>query len=70
MNESRLPRKFLAAWHIHPRPVGRPQTTIWHTYMHALRFAEVLPPEDKTGKLADWMPKIVEDPKEWENLRQ
>eukprot|EP00957_Ditylum_brightwellii_P113715 8670234-Ditylum_brightwellii.AAC.1 len=36
MEETRLPCKFLAACHIHPRPVGRPQTTIRHTYVHAL----------------------------------
>ena len=70
MEETRLPRKFLAAWHVHPRPVGRPQTTIRHTYVHALRFAEVIPPTDKTGKLSDWLPKITEEPKEWEKLRR
>eukprot|EP00957_Ditylum_brightwellii_P186989 14240851-Ditylum_brightwellii.AAC.1 len=30
MRESRLPRKFLAAWYRNPRPVGRTQTTIRH----------------------------------------
>ena len=65
MEEKRLPRKFLAAWHIHPRPVGRPQTTIRHTYLHALRFAGVTEESDKAGKLSDWMPTIQEDPKKW-----
>eukprot|EP00957_Ditylum_brightwellii_P149765 11405447-Ditylum_brightwellii.AAC.1 len=36
MDESRLPRKFLVAWHMNPCPVGRRQTTIHHLYIHAL----------------------------------
>ena len=70
MPENRLPRKFLAAWHFHPRPTGRPQTTIRHSYIHALRFAGVLPEEEKNGKLADWLPQIADDPKEWERFRR
>eukprot|EP00957_Ditylum_brightwellii_P153914 11715196-Ditylum_brightwellii.AAC.1 len=35
----------------------------------ALRFAEVLPEGEKNGKLVDWLPRIVEDPKEWERFR-
>eukprot|EP00957_Ditylum_brightwellii_P120141 9167196-Ditylum_brightwellii.AAC.1 len=53
-----------SAWHVHPQPVEHAQTTIPHTYMHALQFTEVLTTEDKNGKLVDWMPEIVEDPKE------
>eukprot|EP00957_Ditylum_brightwellii_P000098 7369-Ditylum_brightwellii.AAC.1 len=69
MEEAQLPCKFIATWHIHPSPVGCLQTTIHHTYVHALQFAEVIPPMDKSGKLSDWLPKITEEPKEWENLR-
>eukprot|EP00957_Ditylum_brightwellii_P036579 2771624-Ditylum_brightwellii.AAC.1 len=70
MDEKQLPRKCLAAWHIHPRPVGRPQTTICHIYLHALWFAGVTEDSDKAGKLSDWMPKIQEDPKKWDAFRR
>eukprot|EP00957_Ditylum_brightwellii_P086665 6594520-Ditylum_brightwellii.AAC.1 len=63
-----MPRKFLTAWHIHPRPVGCPQTTIRHTYSHALRFAGVLEELDKDRKISDWMPMIQEDPKQWDTF--
>eukprot|EP00957_Ditylum_brightwellii_P057255 4338608-Ditylum_brightwellii.AAC.1 len=69
MPENRLPCKFLAAWHFHPQPTGRPQTTIYHSYLHPLCFVEVLP-EGENGKLVDWMPRIVEDPKEWERFQR
>eukprot|EP00957_Ditylum_brightwellii_P155529 11838846-Ditylum_brightwellii.AAC.1 len=55
MDESRLPRKFLAAWH-YPRPVGRRQTTIRHSCIHALRMIGAIPEDDKVGKLSDWFP--------------
>eukprot|EP00957_Ditylum_brightwellii_P008774 665158-Ditylum_brightwellii.AAC.1 len=70
MDEKRLPRKFLTAWHIHPRPVGRPQMTIRHTYFHALRFAGVLEESDKAGEISDWMPRFQDNPKEWDTFHQ
>eukprot|EP00957_Ditylum_brightwellii_P102129 7785538-Ditylum_brightwellii.AAC.1 len=63
MDETPLPRKFIGAWHTNPRPVGRPQQTIWHTYLHALRMVGVIPQEDKEGKFATWFPQAIEDPK-------
>eukprot|EP00957_Ditylum_brightwellii_P019452 1467575-Ditylum_brightwellii.AAC.1 len=48
IDEKHLPRKFLTAWHIYPRPIG------------------VLEELDKDRKISDWMPKIQEDPKDWD----
>eukprot|EP00957_Ditylum_brightwellii_P026331 1991787-Ditylum_brightwellii.AAC.1 len=56
MPENRLPR--------------RPQTTIRHSYLHALRFTGALPEGEKNGKLADWIPRIIDDPNEWERFRK
>eukprot|EP00957_Ditylum_brightwellii_P140815 10726425-Ditylum_brightwellii.AAC.1 len=69
MNESRLPRKFINAWHPNPRIVGRPLTTFWHMYLHALRVAEVIPEDNKQGKLNNWMPTTCQDPIGWEKRR-
>eukprot|EP00957_Ditylum_brightwellii_P083893 6376030-Ditylum_brightwellii.AAC.1 len=57
MGESRLPRKFLAAWHQNPRPVGRRQMTIRHSYIHALHIIGAISEDDKAGKLSDWFPQ-------------
>eukprot|EP00957_Ditylum_brightwellii_P130330 9941951-Ditylum_brightwellii.AAC.1 len=70
MDEKRLPRKFLTAWHIHPRPVGCPQRTIRHTYLHTLRLAVVLEDLDKARKTSDWMPRIQDNPKEWDTFAE
>eukprot|EP00957_Ditylum_brightwellii_P054328 4115998-Ditylum_brightwellii.AAC.1 len=64
MNKTRLPRKFIGAWYTNPRPVGRPQQTIQHTYLHALHIVGSIPTEDKEGKFATWFPQATEDPKE------
>eukprot|EP00957_Ditylum_brightwellii_P025613 1935540-Ditylum_brightwellii.AAC.1 len=50
MDKNCLPCKFLTVWYIYPRPIGRPQTTIRHTYLHALQFAGVLEESDKDRK--------------------
>eukprot|EP00957_Ditylum_brightwellii_P187412 14273058-Ditylum_brightwellii.AAC.1 len=68
MEETCLPCKFLTAWHIYHRPVGCPCMTIHHTYLHALKFTGVLEKLDKEGKISDWVPKIQEDPKEWDTF--
>eukprot|EP00957_Ditylum_brightwellii_P199038 15172128-Ditylum_brightwellii.AAC.1 len=52
MDKTRLPRKFIGAWHTNPRPVGRQQQTIRHTYLHALSMVGAIPTEDKEGKFA------------------
>eukprot|EP00957_Ditylum_brightwellii_P084466 6423185-Ditylum_brightwellii.AAC.1 len=57
MDESRLPKKFLAAWHRNPHSIGRRQTTIRHSYIHALRMIGAILEEDKAGKLSDWFPQ-------------
>ena len=69
MEESCLPRKFLNAWHPKPRPVGRPLTTIRHTYLHALWYIKEIPENDDKGKLNDWLPAIRQDPNAWETRR-
>eukprot|EP00957_Ditylum_brightwellii_P047500 3607570-Ditylum_brightwellii.AAC.1 len=69
MNESQLPRKFITTWHPNPCPVGRPLTTIWYIYLYALQVAEVIPEDDKQGKLNDWMPTICQDPIGWDKWR-
>eukprot|EP00957_Ditylum_brightwellii_P154700 11774342-Ditylum_brightwellii.AAC.1 len=38
--------------------------------MHALRFTGVFPEEDKNRKLADWIPRIIDVPKEWERFQK
>eukprot|EP00957_Ditylum_brightwellii_P099540 7582634-Ditylum_brightwellii.AAC.1 len=57
IDESRLPRKFLAAWHRNPCPIGRRQTTICHSYIHALCMIGATSEKDKAGKLSDWFPQ-------------
>eukprot|EP00957_Ditylum_brightwellii_P030519 2311404-Ditylum_brightwellii.AAC.1 len=69
MDKSRLPRKFLAAWHKNPRPVGRRQMTIRHSYIHVLRMIGAILEDDKVGKLSDWFPLVTNDPKDWERRR-
>eukprot|EP00957_Ditylum_brightwellii_P004556 346545-Ditylum_brightwellii.AAC.1 len=69
MEETCLPHKFIGAWHTNPCPVGQPQQTIQHTYLHALhalRMMGVISTEDKEGKFATWFPQATKDPKEWE----
>eukprot|EP00957_Ditylum_brightwellii_P018638 1400378-Ditylum_brightwellii.AAC.1 len=66
MEESCLPRKFLNAWHPNPCPVGRPLTTIRHTYLHALRYIGEISDGDEQCRLNDWLPTIQQDPNEWE----
>eukprot|EP00957_Ditylum_brightwellii_P030781 2332616-Ditylum_brightwellii.AAC.1 len=70
MDESRLPRKFLAAWHRNPRPIGRRQTTIRHSYIHALCMIGAISEKDKAGKLYDWFPQVLNDPEGWERKRK
>eukprot|EP00957_Ditylum_brightwellii_P175671 13375941-Ditylum_brightwellii.AAC.1 len=70
MDKTRLPRKFIGAWHTKPCPVGRPQQTIRHTYLHALWMVEAIPTEDKEGKFATWFPQVTKDPKEWERRQK
>eukprot|EP00957_Ditylum_brightwellii_P009243 699486-Ditylum_brightwellii.AAC.1 len=57
MSENRLPRKFINAWHQHPRPVRRP-LTIRQTYLLALKLIGQIPEDDDTGKRCDWMSDI------------
>eukprot|EP00957_Ditylum_brightwellii_P114096 8698712-Ditylum_brightwellii.AAC.1 len=57
MSENRIPCKFLNAWHRASRPVGRPQQTMRHTYIHPLQLANFIPEDDHLGKLAYWVPK-------------
>eukprot|EP00957_Ditylum_brightwellii_P038858 2937287-Ditylum_brightwellii.AAC.1 len=47
MEETRLPCKFIGAWHVNPHPVGRPQQTISHKYLHALHMMGAILTEDK-----------------------
>eukprot|EP00957_Ditylum_brightwellii_P035180 2667553-Ditylum_brightwellii.AAC.1 len=63
MDETRLLCKFVTAWHVHPRPVGCPHTTICHTYLHMLWFAGILVETDTVRKFSDWTLKIMEYPK-------
>eukprot|EP00957_Ditylum_brightwellii_P151944 11570561-Ditylum_brightwellii.AAC.1 len=70
MDKSRLSRKFLAAWHRNPRPVGRRQTTIHHSYIHALHMIGTISEDDKAGKLSDWFPLVMDDTKDWERRRK
>eukprot|EP00957_Ditylum_brightwellii_P074225 5640121-Ditylum_brightwellii.AAC.1 len=52
MEETRLPRKFIGAWHMNLRPIGRPQQTIRHTYLSALHLMGAIPADDKQGSFA------------------
>uniref|UniRef100_A0A7S2I8R2 Endonuclease-reverse transcriptase n=2 Tax=Helicotheca tamesis TaxID=374047 RepID=A0A7S2I8R2_9STRA len=69
MKETRLPRKFINAWHPNPRPVGRPLTTIRHTYLRALKLIDELDESDSAGKLDGWMRTIRLNPPDWETRR-
>eukprot|EP00957_Ditylum_brightwellii_P048902 3710257-Ditylum_brightwellii.AAC.1 len=53
MEETRLPQKFIGAWHINPHPTGCPQQTIRHTYLRALRLVSAIPADDKEGNFSD-----------------
>eukprot|EP00957_Ditylum_brightwellii_P008260 624392-Ditylum_brightwellii.AAC.1 len=55
MKESWLLRKFINAWHPKAQPVGRPLTTICHTYIHTLQVVGKIPEFDDINKLNDWM---------------
>eukprot|EP00957_Ditylum_brightwellii_P041893 3173027-Ditylum_brightwellii.AAC.1 len=69
MSESRLPRKFINAWHKKPRPVGQPLVTIWHTYLHSLRLIGEILADDDVSLLDDWMSTIWKDPTDWDQCR-
>eukprot|EP00957_Ditylum_brightwellii_P056725 4298814-Ditylum_brightwellii.AAC.1 len=62
MEETRFPRKCIGAWHISPCPTGRPQQTIWHTYLRALCLMGTIPADDKEGKFSGWFPQVTKDP--------
>eukprot|EP00957_Ditylum_brightwellii_P204887 15341233-Ditylum_brightwellii.AAC.1 len=66
MDRPCLPRKFLALWHRNPRPVGRRQITIHHSYIHALHMIGAIQEDNKIGKLSDWFLQVTDDPKAWE----
>eukprot|EP00957_Ditylum_brightwellii_P064071 4860446-Ditylum_brightwellii.AAC.1 len=66
MDESHLPRKFLAAWHRKPHQVGRRQTTIHHSYIYALQLIGKIPEDDKARKLSDWFLQVTDDLEVWE----
>eukprot|EP00957_Ditylum_brightwellii_P142945 10892095-Ditylum_brightwellii.AAC.1 len=70
MDESCLPRKCLAAWHRNPYPVGRRQTTIRYSYIHALRMIDAILEDDKAGKLSDCLPQLTDDLEAWERRRK
>eukprot|EP00957_Ditylum_brightwellii_P197262 15028804-Ditylum_brightwellii.AAC.1 len=70
MDESCLPKKFLAVWYRNPRPVGRRQMTIRHSYIHVLRMIGAISEDDKAGKLSDWFPQVMDDTKTWERRRK
>eukprot|EP00957_Ditylum_brightwellii_P196884 15000267-Ditylum_brightwellii.AAC.1 len=61
MDKSHLPRKFIAAWHRNSNPVGRRQTTICHSNIHALGMIGAILKDDKAGKLSDWFPQVTDD---------
>eukprot|EP00957_Ditylum_brightwellii_P107787 8222952-Ditylum_brightwellii.AAC.1 len=69
MEESCLLRKFLNAWHTNPWPVGRPLTTIRHTYLHALQYIGEISENNGQGRLNDLLPTIRQDPNDWESRR-
>eukprot|EP00957_Ditylum_brightwellii_P015622 1178462-Ditylum_brightwellii.AAC.1 len=64
MEETRLPQKFIGAWHIYPCPTGCPQQTIWHTYLRALCLMGATPADNKEGKFSDWFPQATKAPKD------
>eukprot|EP00957_Ditylum_brightwellii_P018587 1396674-Ditylum_brightwellii.AAC.1 len=70
MEEKRLPRKFLATWASNPQPVGRPETTIWNTYLDALRMISAIDPDNTQTRLEKWFPQITDDPTLWEQRRR
>eukprot|EP00957_Ditylum_brightwellii_P043379 3289030-Ditylum_brightwellii.AAC.1 len=63
MEESELPREFIAAWNGNTRYVGGSQTTICHTYLHALHMVCAIDLEDKQGSLEKCFLQLIEDPK-------
>eukprot|EP00957_Ditylum_brightwellii_P123798 9437292-Ditylum_brightwellii.AAC.1 len=65
-DKSCLPRKFLAVWHRKQWPVGRRQTTICHSYIHALHMISAIQEDDKAGKLSDWFLQVMDGPEVWE----
>eukprot|EP00957_Ditylum_brightwellii_P050479 3828000-Ditylum_brightwellii.AAC.1 len=59
MEESRLPKKCISAWHSNLQPIGQPQTTIHHTCICVLCMIGVITPTDQQGCLAIWFPQII-----------
>eukprot|EP00957_Ditylum_brightwellii_P036610 2773738-Ditylum_brightwellii.AAC.1 len=64
MSESRLPQKFINAWHHNPHPIGCLLTTIRHTYLFALKMIGAIQEDDDNGRLSDWMLPIQQNPAE------
>ena len=69
MGYNRMRRKMLCCWLNTPRPVGRPLTTVRHTYLDALRRIKVIQIDDVCGKINDWFP-LAKNEKEWEKVRK
>jgi len=53
MPDTRLPRKFLAAWVPHPRKPGQPQHTLRKTMAHSIR--QIIPTLSYEAKLNEWL---------------
>lgn len=69
MGYNRMPRKMLFCCLNESRPVGRPLTTIRHTYLDALRRIKAIQNDDVCGKVQDWFP-LAKNEKEWEKVRE
>jgi len=69
MNWLGMPRNMLLCWFNDSRPVGRPLTTIRHTYLDALRRIKAIQNDDVCGKVQDWFP-LAKNEKEWEKVRE
>jgi hypothetical protein len=65
MDETRAPRRLLAAWLPTPRLSGKPQQTIRHAYITTL---ETLGFKGQKGNLAAWMTLAREKGRGWANL--
>eukprot|EP00957_Ditylum_brightwellii_P087908 6694519-Ditylum_brightwellii.AAC.1 len=70
MEETCLPRKFIGALHVNPRPIRRPQQTIQHTYLSALHLMGAIPVDGKQRNFATWFPQVNNDLNEWEARRK
>ena len=68
MGYNRMPRKMLFCWINNSRPIGRPLTSIRHTYLDGLwRIKTIISDDTTCRKVQDWF-LLAKNKEEWKKV--